>query len=191
MVNLLRSHFIKPTDICFAGEDTDEAILYIFKKSFFTNIDWLLGTIILLLIPALVSYIYSFAQPTEQALISLGFKLTLSGFWYLFVFGYIIYNFLNWFFNVYIITNKRIVDIDFNGLLYKNISEAPLQSVEDVTSNINTVIKTILNYGSVFIQTAAEKREFEFADVADPGKVRDLISDVITQLKSKRGADVA
>jgi hypothetical protein len=75
------------------------------------------------------------------------------------------------------------VDVDFHGILYKNISEAPLRNVEDVTSNISGALEVIFNYGSVFIQTSAEKREFEFENVKNPSKIRDIISDLVTEMK--------
>lgn len=105
----------------------------------------------------------------------------------MFGFGFILQNFLNWFFNVYIITNKKIVDVDFHGILYKNISEAPLRNVEDVTSNVSGALEVIFNYGSVYVQTAGERREFEFENVSHPAKIRDIISDLVAKKKFGHG----
>jgi len=73
--------------------------------------------------------------------------------------------------------------MDFHGLLSKNISEAPLKNVEDVTSNVTGALRVIFNYGHVYIQTSAEKREFDFEDVANPSKVRDLVSDLAMEVR--------
>ena len=82
-----------------------------------------------------------------------------------------------------VITNKKLVDMDFIGLAYKNISETMLYNIEDVTSNITGIVGTIFNVGDVFIQTAAEMREFEFIGADDPSKVRDLIIDLVEKTK--------
>ncbi len=185
MFNALISSSLKdPSNIKFDGEDSDERILYAFRRALITNFDWLFVSVLLVLTPIVAQTILSLASPDALAEVPTSFILVLMAFWYLFTAGFIFQNFLNWYFNVYIITNKRIVDIDFVGLLYKNVSEAPLRSVEDVTSNIGGTTRVIFNYGSVLIQTAAEKREFEFTDVANPSKVRDILSDIVTQIKN-------
>lgn len=173
----IKSILKNPKGISYEGEDKDEKILYVFRQSLLTNIPWLFITFIMLVSPLfLVSMLPSF--------ISYELKFLLVVFWYLVTFGYTFQRVLNWFFNVYIISNKKILDVDFHGFLYKNISEAPLKSIEDVTSNVKGALGVIFNIGDVYIQTAAEKREFEFTKLDDPSHVRDLVSDLVAR---KRG----
>jgi len=73
--------------------------------------------------------------------------------------------------------------MDFHGLLYRNISQAPIRNIEDVTYNISGALKVIFNYGDVLIQTAGEKVEFEFEEVGNPSKVVDILSDLVSKLK--------
>ena len=47
--------------------------------------------------------------------------------WFLIVLGYVLEVFLSWFYNVYIITDERIIDVDFTSLLSKDISYAKLK----------------------------------------------------------------
>jgi len=56
--------------------------------------------------------------------------------------------------------------------------------VEDITSTVSGATQMIFNYGNVVIQTSAEKREFEFEAVSNPAKVRDLISDLVMEIKN-------
>lgn len=185
MFNTLFSSRLKqPDNIAFDGEDSDEHILYVFRRALLTNADWLFISILLVLTPLVAQTILAFASSETMSQVPTRFLFTVNAFWYLFTVGFVFQNFLNWFFNVYIITNKRIIDIDFIGLLYKNISEAPLSSVQDVTSNVSGTLQVIFNYGNVLIQTAAEKREFEFSDVANPSAVRDILSDIVTEIRS-------
>jgi hypothetical protein len=179
MSSLLGTFIKEPKNTKFDGEDDDEDILYIFRRSFITNLDWICIAVVMVITPSIVGGILSFDNIT----VSRSFLFTLSVFWYLATVGFLFQNFTNWFFNVYIITTKRIVDVDFHGILYKNISEAPLKNLEDVTSNISGALEVIFNYGSVFIQTSAEKREFEFESIPNPAKVRDIISDMMTKLR--------
>ena len=78
---------------------------------------------------------------------------------------------ITWYFNVYIITDERVIDIDFNNLLNKRFSEAKLDAIQDVTSQVTGVAQTMLNYGTIFIQTASEVPEIQFENAPNPQKI--------------------
>lgn len=174
---MITSSFLeKPENITYSGEDKDEAILYVFRQSFIVNIPWMIVIVLMIFAPFVI-------WPFIPDYISAGFKFSASLFWYTVTFGYFIQHFFNWFFNVYIISDKKIVDVDFQGFLYKKISEAALSSVEDVTSTVKGAMGVLFNIGNVYIQTAAENREFEFDGVSDPSRIRDIISDLVANKK--------
>jgi len=170
-----------PKCASYEGKDKGEKILYIFRRSFITNIFWILFTLVLLVVPFSSSYLYGDIETGS------GLKIIVTLFWYLFVVGYAFRKYLNWYFNLYIISTKKIVDIDFHGLLYKNISEAPVDNIEDVTSTVKGAFGMIFNIGDVFIQTAAEQREFDFHLLDNPSKVRDLVADLVADAKKRHG----
>ena len=169
-----------PVHITYDGEDRDELIYYIFRRSFLTNYDWVL---LALAVFVTACFLWSYVEQGLLTEAPVFFSFTLRLFFYLISFGIAFQGFLNWYFNVFIVTSKKIVDVDFHGLLYKNISVASINSIEDVTSNISGSFGVIFNIGSVYVQTAAEKREFEFAGAADPAKMRDMIDDIVTREK--------
>ena len=161
--------------ICFQGMDDDEQVLYVLRRHFITNLTWIVLTFLFLFVPILVSAV----------LLPSKFIFSASMFWYLFVFGFVIERFLHWFFNIFIITTKKIVDMDFFNLLNRNISETPLRNIEDVTYEITGLPGIVFNYGTVTIQTAAEKREFEFEHLSNPAKIADIVSDLVKGVKGK------
>lgn len=178
---LCSSHLKSPEKMVFDGKDLDETILYVIRRGFITNIPWIASTIVLVFAPSVVIPFFSSLNTAALTIVSIKFGVVLTLFIYLFTFGFFFQNFINWFFNVYIITDKRILDVDFKGFLYKNISETPLSKIEDVTSKVSGALAVIFNYGDVLIQTAAEQHEFEFEKVDCPEKVRDIISDLIAK----------
>lgn len=176
------SAFIKePRNIYYDGEDSDEKILYILRRSHLTNLGWEFALAVMAILPFYAApYLIRYRQLALEVIgPGLLFTITLS--WYLAILGLALLNFLNWYFNVYIITNKKIVDFDFYGLTYKNIADTVIHNVQDVTATISGPINMIFNIGHVYIQTAAEKREFDFDSVDDPGKIRDIISDLVAE----------
>jgi hypothetical protein len=109
------------------------------------------------------------------------FQLVLNLSWYLIVFGYAVERFIVWYYSVYIVTTERIIDVDFYSLLFKKVSEAKLDRIEDITSSSGGVLASIFDYGNVNIQTAAEIPEIEFETVPQPDKVSKLISELTEQ----------
>lgn len=181
---LIRDIVEKPKKVFFEGEDKDEEILYIFREASIKNLGWIFSFFVLLLLPIFFNFILlQFNQSDFPMKVNMGTSFILNVFWYLFTFGFGFERFLSWFFNVYIITSKRIVDMDFTGLFHKNVSEAPLRNIEDITYTVSGTFPTLFNYGTIRIQTAAEKGEFEFTDVSSPSKVQDILSDLVSKIK--------
>ncbi len=178
MIAILNSIIKNPKGWSYDGKDDDEAVYYVFRKSLITNIGWILLTLLFIVLP-------SFVEPIllKETNLSLKFLFIATFFWYVFTFGFFLQSFFNWFFNVYIVTDKKIVDVDFHGLIYGNISEAKLADVEDVTSKISGTFRTIFEIGDVFVQTASESPQFEFHDVPRPAKIRDIVSDLVEKVK--------
>ena len=77
--------------------------------------------------------------------------------------------------NVWIITNKRVVDIRQAGIFNQRISELTLPNIEDITSDTSGILGTFFSFGDVEIQTAGEKEHFEFIKVPDPKGIERLI----------------
>ena len=92
--------------------------------------------------------------------------------------AYILESFLTWFFNVYIVTDERIIDIDFYNLIYKEVSDANIDKIQDVTYKMGGVIRTLFNYGDVLIQTASEVPNFDFLAVPKPDMIARVLQDL-------------
>ncbi|MBI2640964.1 MAG: PH domain-containing protein [Candidatus Sungbacteria bacterium] len=75
----------------------------------------------------------------------------------LFIFLFLLW--MDYYLDMWIITTSRIIDAEQHGLFNREISEIPLQHVQDVTIEIKGFIETFLKFGRIRIQTAGE-REF-------------------------------
>jgi hypothetical protein len=161
----LSAFLVRPHVFSFQEKDDGEEILLAMRPHWITNVGWILITIAMVLGPTLLR---SFAL-----LNGLPVKYQILGvmFWYMVTFAYAFEKFLSWYFDVYIITDERVIDIDFNNLLDKKFSEAKLSMIQDVTSRQIGVAQTMFNYGQVLIQTAAEINELHFDKIPNPEKV--------------------
>lgn len=103
------------------------------------------------------------------------FSLFLENTFALFIWIYLFFIWIDYYFDIWIITDKRIVNIEQKGLFIRSVSELKFEKIQDVTTEVKGIIPTILNYGDVFVQTAAEKERFIFRQVPDPYKIKNMI----------------
>jgi hypothetical protein len=82
---------------------------------------------------------------------------------------------IDYYFDVWIITDSRIIDIEQLGLFKRNVSELEYGKVQDVTTEIHGMLPTLLKYGFVYVQTAGKKTRFIFKQVPNPMIVRSVI----------------
>jgi len=93
----------------------------------------------------------------------------------LFIWLFAFFSFIDYYLDVWIITNERIINIEQEGFFSRTVSEERLFRIQDVTSEVKGVFPTIFSFGNIYIQTAGEKERFVFEQVPDADKVRELI----------------
>lgn len=99
--------------------------------------------------------------------------------------------FVRWtdfYFDVWVITNWRIIDMNLKGLFNIDIgSMLDLDHIQEITSSTNGIIQNVLGIGTIFVQTAATKHsEFEFTEVSDPQRIENIIRKVQVELHSTK-----
>jgi hypothetical protein len=94
--------------------------------------------------------------------------------------------FVDYYLDVWIVTNKRILNIEQLGLFHRTASELALSTVQDVTSEVKGILPTLFNFGTVYIQTAGETRRFIFKEVPDPEEIKEKIISVLELEREKR-----
>lgn len=161
-------------DVKIENQGRDEEIVLMIRAHPITQIGWALNSIGLLIVLFLLNLFlpnfFNLSQIIYINLLGLGV-----------IFGYIWYNFLSWYFNVGVVTNKRIVDIDFYYVLYKEVSATTLDHVEDVTSKSGGFFESFFHYGDVFVQTAGEEENIEFLNAPNPSRIVEIINNLTSQ----------
>jgi uncharacterized membrane protein YdbT with pleckstrin-like domain len=80
--------------------------------------------------------------------------------------------------NRLIITNKNFIQVNRAGLLQHNVTQYPLDRIQDVTASQSGVFQHLLGYGDVLIETAGEIKNLKFYQTANPHEVADKIMDL-------------
>jgi uncharacterized membrane protein YdbT with pleckstrin-like domain len=168
----LASYCYFPSNIRFVAKDSNERIVLFLRRHPITNLGWILISILMFSAPMVLSSfpLLSFLPENFQFVAVLG--------WYMISIAFAFESFLNWFFSVYIVTDERIFDVDFINLIYREISEANIDQIQDVTTRMGGVIRTMFNYGDVYIQTASEIPRIEFEAVPHPDQVAKILREL-------------
>lgn len=167
--NPISSYCHFPANVKFSSADSDEKIILLLRKHWLTNVKWFITGVVMLIVPLPFVY-FPILNFVPERFIVVGVL-----FWYLATAAFTLEKFLSWFFNVYIVTDERVFDVDFYDLVHRDISDANLDQIQDVTSRIGGSIRTSFNYGDVLIQTAAESLEIEFEAVPKPDEVASIL----------------
>ncbi len=108
---------------------------------------------------------------------------------FLWLYGFLVW--IDYYFDVWIVTNERIVNIEQKGLFNRHISELRFSRVQDVTASVDGLIPTMLNFGDVYVQTAAEQERFIFRQVGDPFKIKDRVMTLSRDASKDEMRDIA
>jgi hypothetical protein len=175
--------FIAGSDqLRFESQQEDEEVVILGRRHPITNLGWIAVVSFAIFIPIFWNE-FPFIQTLNGNTLA---SLTLL--WYLALGFYALQSFLMWFYNVYIVTNERLVDVDFVGLLNKTVNVTELGNVEDVNYSQRGIVESLFNYGDVITQTASEQKTpdatgemsaFTFESIAYPDKVVAVISQLV------------
>ena len=167
----------------FPGQESNE-VVFVFARPYFFAF---LPNIVLFLI----AYFFAFGV---QYVVSNGVLFTIDpfyanltvvflGFFQLVALIVFFVSVFDFYYDIIIVTNQRVVDIDQEQLFSRPIAELSLMDVEDVRSDVTGVFQTILNYGDIEIQTAGTNANFVAENLRHPREVVAIVSDLAQQAK--------
>lgn len=116
------------------------------------------------------------ANPVIMPIIVMGGSI-----FFLYAWLFIFQHFVDYYLDAWIVTNKRVLNIETHGLFSRTVSELRLHRVQDVTSIVKGFWHTMFNFGDMEIQTAGEKTRFIFEQIPDPN----AISKIVIELADK------
>lgn len=84
---------------------------------------------------------------------------------------------LNYFLDTLLISNKRIVLVNWKSIFQREENEVELVDIQDINTLEKGILSglRILDYGSISIETAASKTSITFTNCPDPEKTKHFI----------------
>lgn len=177
-------------DIDFPGRQPDEKIVMVLHRHWFVLFRHIILLVVLGAAPLVAAYIWSKIAQLDllNGTLSYGLVVMAGALYYLFLwilmFGY----WLDYYLDVFIITNKRIVDIEQAGLFGRTVAEERLYRIQDVTSDAQGIAATMLRYGNVYVQTAGKTERFIFEHVSHPENVARMVLELTDKIVDRMEA---
>lgn len=157
----------------------DEIIIRIIRRHPWTILVRSMSSFCALLLPlGLFILLRTFVPAFEYPLTNLYWIAYLV--YVLFVFFFFMLMWVNYYLDFWVITSKKIIDVEFHGMFNHEVSEFPLEKIEDVTVHLQGVMPVFLDYGNVLIKTASETLTLNMYEVPHPTGVKDSIMGLIT-----------
>lgn len=151
----------------FRGQKDDERVISVFHKHW---ISFIKPIVIFLPFFVISLIILIYQSQLGVGFLMVGFVIFVGAL------SYLLYNYLIWNWDVYILTDQRVIDIDQKSLFHKVVSEASLNNIQDTTFETKGMWQTMFNYGKVNILTASSGANIEFEDVNKPEEVMGVIA---------------
>jgi hypothetical protein len=166
-----------PKNASFATQNEGEKIVIILRKHFIVNFGWIINTIFLFLAPTILGIVFKIVDTnlfqggmsTNEFIAGLNSSLGLAFilFYYSLCVSMTLFNFLHWYFDLFIITNERFISI---------------------SESINGFWPAIFGYGSIEFKTTSEKTML-IENIAQPTWFRDSFADLIKFIRGYTGSD--
>lgn len=110
---------------------------------------------------------------------------------YLSLVTYLFIRWVDYYLDVGIVTNQRVIDIDQIGLFRRNVDELDLAAVQDVTAHKTGLLQTFFDFGDVNIQTAGEKPNFVFDAIPHADRCATKIGELHNKVGEKEDDETA
>ncbi|MFA5996377.1 MAG: PH domain-containing protein [Candidatus Paceibacterota bacterium] len=171
----------------FELEPGEHAVIEARKHWFLFLLD-LLPYAILAAIPFALPKALLLAEPVAQYASYLDYQTTVGrtglSIWLLITWTSAWGSFTRYFLNAWVLTNKRIVNIKQRGYFSREVSSLPLARVQDVTTEVNGVLPSLLGIGTITVQTAGTEDEFHMVGIPRPEQMRDVILKYVSEKSS-------
>ncbi len=182
-ITLKNDHSFKsfPKGLKFHGQEQEEQVILIIRSHWIVYVPQILLAILVLVLPWVLGAIAPAIFKSVVIFLSLLITSLLTGA------SILVSAIVKWYYNVDMITDQRVVDLDFPNIMAHTMSETQLEHIEDVTQKQLGLLGSIFDVGTVYVQTAGSNQNIEFTNIPRPRDVQEILSDL---LESKESGEI-
>lgn len=167
----------------FPSQDPDENVYIFLRRSLLNFLPTALLAVVLFGFGLVMGILFTLPGLSLLTGFSRQVAVVFVGVYMLFAGLFFAVAWLDFYFDVSVLTNKRLVDINQNRLFSRTVSELQLEDIEDVTALQTGILETLADFGDVEAQTAGATDRFLINKVPFPREVANLINELSSQAK--------
>lgn len=164
----------------FPGQKPDEIVKVLVRPHWLILLRTVAAILFLAIVPLAVLAVLVANQTDPFSGIGLAVTAVTVPAYYLTLITWFFIAWVDYYLDVGIVTDQRIIDIDQLGLFRRNIAELDCRMVQDIDSDKSGVLETIFDFGTVTVQTAGERPNFTFHAVPHPDRMVERIRDAVS-----------
>ncbi|OGG55103.1 hypothetical protein A3D62_01115 [Candidatus Kaiserbacteria bacterium RIFCSPHIGHO2_02_FULL_49_11] len=96
----------------------------------------------------------------------------LASLWALFMWLRFFAIWTDYYLDIWIVTDQRVVNIDQKSLFRREVSTLRMERVQDISIEVDGIIATVLNFGTIRVQSAGESKDFLIEGIANPESIK-------------------
>ena len=174
----------------FPGQREGEEVLMVIHKHTIVYVKVILAFFLIVLLPIILFLSFWFATHTSAG--NYQVNLIVGIFTVMFFLYGLLFTCIRWIdeqFDVFVITNDRLIDITQITFFKRSVASTPLEQIQDTTGGVSGFLPTLFHYGTLTVQTAAGRAsDFSIDSIHDPEHVARKLLDWAR--KKRQGAKV-
>lgn len=97
--------------------------------------------------------------------------LIFGAIWLFIGFSRLLYNFADWFFDAWLLTNSSVIDLDWNGFFSRSSNRLEYHMIEGVSYQYIGFLPTIFRYGDIYVQRVGSGTALCLKEAYKPRKI--------------------
>lgn len=161
--------------------DQNEEMLQVVHRHWFVLLGDLFILIFALAIPVALLVLFNIL-PITKVLSFSGSTFAAGGFffsvWLLIIWMLAWKMWTTYYLDVLVVTDKRIFDINQQGFFHRESGSFRIDRIQNITVDQEGIIQTLLNFGTIRIETAGENEDFIAPYITDPYAIKKFINEL-------------
>lgn len=172
----------------------DEVVETVVRKHWFVLAEQFTALFVLFLAPFVLARLVSSGTlpapllADALAALSAPTKTVLAASWALLFWVRFFAFYADHYLDAWIVTNKHLIDVEQKSFFHRDIATLALESIEDIAIEVRGLIPTLLSYGTIRVQTAAQSREFIMDHAPRPERVKEILLAARRKAAERAGA---
>lgn len=176
----------QPIDFDFPNREQNEKVYMTVRRHFFVLVKQSLIFLFFFVFPVVIWGVLYYLKIELSDYIFFPIIVLVVSLYYLFVALFAMIKWIEYYYDVWIITDRRLIDIEQKSLFNHITSELRLDKIQDVTFEVRGFLPSMFHYGNIYVQTAGAVQRFSFEEIPRSQQIKRLIIDLQGQLEYKR-----